>query len=44
MIVNTVNMDGQNNIVISADVKQEAEKGHNVLAFASTTRQSMYYE
>lgn len=31
--------------VISADVKRETKKGHyNVLAFASTTGQSMYYE
>ena len=30
-IINTVNMDGrQHNIVMSADVKQETEKGHNV--------------
>ena len=31
MIINTVNMDGrQHNIVMSADVKQETEKGRNV--------------
>ena len=34
----------KHNIVISADVKQETEKGHNVFAFVSTTRQSIYYE
>ena len=42
MIIKAVNVDGQS-IVISADVKQETEKGNNVLAFSSTTRQNMYY-
>ena len=41
MIIKAVNVDG-NNIVMSSDVKQETEKGDNVRAFASTTRQSMY--
>lgn len=44
MIINTVDVDAtQQNIVMSAGVKQETEKGHNVLTFASTSRQNMYY-
>ena len=42
MIIKAINVDGQN-IVMSADVKQKAEKGNNVPAFSSTTRQNMYY-
>ena len=42
MIIKAVKVDGQN-IVMSADVKQETEKDNNVLAFSSTTRQNMYY-
>ena len=42
MIIKAVNVDSQN-IVMSADVKQETEKGNNVLAFSRTTRQNMYY-
>ena len=37
MIIKAVNVDG-NNIVMSADVKQETEKSDNVRSFASTTR------
>ena len=42
MIIKAINVDGHN-IVMSADVKQESEKGNNVRAFCSTTRQNMYY-
>ena len=42
MIIKAINVDGHN-IVMSADVKQETEKGNNVPAFFSTTRQNMYY-
>ena len=42
MIIKAINVDGHN-IVMSADVKQETEKGNNVPAFSSTTRQNMYY-
>ena len=41
-IIKAINVDGHN-IVMSADVKQETEKGNNVRAFSSTTRQNMYY-
>lgn len=44
MIINTVDVDAtQQNIVMSAGVKQETEKGHNVLTFPRTPRQNMYY-
>lgn len=42
MIIKAVNVD-DHNIVISADVKQETEKGNNMRVFSSTTRQIMYY-
>ena len=42
MIIKAINVDGHN-IVMSADVKQESEKGNNVRAFSRTTRQNMYY-
>ena len=42
MIIKAINVDGHN-IVMSADVKQETEKGNNVPAFSGTTRQNMYY-
>ena len=38
MIIKAINVD-DHNIVISADVKQETEKGNNVRAFSSTTSQ-----
>ena len=42
MIIKAINVD-DHNIVISADVKQETDKGNNVRAFSSTTSQNMYY-
>ena len=42
MIIKAINVDGHN-IVMSADVKQETEKGNNVRTFSSTTSQNMYY-
>ena len=42
MIIKAINVDGHN-IAMSADVKQESEKGNNVRAFSRTTRQNMYY-
>ena len=42
MIIKAVNVYGHN-IVKSADVKPETEKGNNVRAFSSTTRKNMYY-
>ena len=42
MIIKAINVDGHNS-VMSADVKQETDKGINVRAFPSTTRQNMYY-
>ena len=42
MIIKAINVD-DHNILISADVKQETEKGNNVRAFSSTTSQNMYY-
>ena len=42
MIIKAINVD-DHNIVMSADVKQETEKGNNVRTFSSTTRQNLYY-
>ena len=42
MIIKAINVDGHN-IVMSAVVKQETEKGNNERAFSSTTRQNMFY-
>ena len=42
MIIKAINVDGHS-IVMSAVVKQETEKGNNVRAFSSTTRQNMFY-
>ena len=42
MIIKAINVDGHN-IVMSADVKQETEKGNNVRSFSSTATQNMYY-
>ena len=41
MTIKAINVD-DHNIVMSADVKQETEKGNNVRAFSSTTRKNMY--
>lgn len=42
MIVNTVGVDG-NKYCDERRCETGTEKGHDVLTFASTTRQNMYY-